>query len=194
LKARLQKIAYFRKQIFSYKSMEMLFVALLLFTIGNHFHLIELPEEPIEMAKAEPVIETTINPGLAQTETNSEEAQLNTKTLEEQKTSATKQSQSSNNSSVKKTVLTETQTALVNSNSSEDPRTISSNSSIDRSTASTTANRESSETVSVTDRTIVQIDRSEVAGLKSRRSIRMKVIGCILSMPWIIVTSQLQLI
>jgi len=40
LRARLHKIAYLRKQIFSYKALEMIFVSLLLFTLGNHFHLL----------------------------------------------------------------------------------------------------------------------------------------------------------
>ncbi len=39
LKARLENIARLRKQIFSYKTMEMLFVSLLLFTLGNHLYM-----------------------------------------------------------------------------------------------------------------------------------------------------------
>ena len=36
LKARLEKIAYVRKQIFTFKAMEMVFVCLMVFTLGNH--------------------------------------------------------------------------------------------------------------------------------------------------------------
>ena len=59
LKARLQKIAYFRKQIFSYKTLEMIFVSLLLFTIGNHFYLIDQPREFAE-TEIQTTQETTI--------------------------------------------------------------------------------------------------------------------------------------
>lgn len=52
LKSRLQKIAYFRKQIFSYKTLEMIFVSLLLFSIGNHFHYLN-SDNNIDLIMAE---------------------------------------------------------------------------------------------------------------------------------------------
>ncbi len=50
LKARLEKIAHLRKQIFTFKTMEMVFVCLMAFTLGNHLKYLTgytLPSEPM---------------------------------------------------------------------------------------------------------------------------------------------------
>lgn len=64
LKARLEKIALVRKQIFTYKTMEMIFVCLMAFTLGNHLRYItgytaELPS-PIVMETAEKTSDTDL--------------------------------------------------------------------------------------------------------------------------------------
>ena len=111
LKARLEKIAHLRKQIFTFKTMEMVFVCLMAFTLGNHLKYLTgytLPSEPMAEVST-PVIKTD--------EVQTDELQ-NTNTDTQHENAANRIEAVANNSNISSTTQTNIQSGQPSSNSS----------------------------------------------------------------------------